>query len=362
MSLIRTFHPIGQGAFYTERYSFNGSEFTIVYDCGSTTLKGKKLAKKITSTFPKGQPIDILFISHFHADHINGIEDLSKHCKIQKVVMPLIDSDAKILLKVSNLIESNFSDTRLIDNAEVFFGRDVPIIRIEPSVLNLDAEGIVPLDPIDISNIVGSQVMPSGTVFTGSPSNDWLFIPFNYEHSRRYTQFVSALEVIGLALTDIDTIEKIKVNFANIRKAYDKIDGDLNKNSMILFSGKATDDHINCLHHFHHYYFHKKFPIQSGCLFTGDIDLNEPHIVDDINAKLKQLLPRIGTLQVPHHGSLHNFSTSILKKENCCAIVSYGTTNTYGHPSDRVIGDIISNGIYLHLVTEEQTTIVTQWK
>jgi len=42
MSLIRTFHPVGQGAFYEERHSFGDNEFTIVYDCGSKTL-GKKL-------------------------------------------------------------------------------------------------------------------------------------------------------------------------------------------------------------------------------------------------------------------------------------------------------------------------------
>jgi beta-lactamase superfamily II metal-dependent hydrolase len=94
----------------------------------------------------------------------------------------------------------------------------------------------------------------------------------------------------------------------------------------------------------------------------GDIDLNEPNIVADIVAKLRQLLPYIGTLQVPHHGSVHNFANSILQTEICCAIFSYGTTNTYGHPSHRVIGDIIAKYIYPHLVTEEQFSMVTQWK
>lgn len=364
MTLIRIFHPIGQGAFYTERHNFSGTEFTIVYDCGSTTHKGKKLERKIKSTFPKNHSIDILFISHFHADHINGIEILSKHCKIKKVVLPLIDDTAKILLKVTNLIDSNFSDTSLIDSPEDFFGGDIPIIRIEPNEINPNNDGIGLNNPTDISKIGRSVNSPSGTVFAPLLGIDWFFIPFNYKHDERKNQFVNALATYGLTLTDIDTINKINRNKSNIIKAYNDVDGDLNKNSMILFSGKNADDNIQCFGHYRRFYFHPHYHLsfQSACLYMGDIDLNEPNIVADINAKLKQLLPFIGTLQVPHHGSVHNFARSILQTQIRCAIFSYGTTNTYGHPSDRVIGDIIANDIYPHLVTEKQLSMVTQWK
>ena len=363
MSLIRTFHPIGQGAFYTEIHKFNGTEFTIVYDCGSTTFKGKKLETKIKSTFPKNHPIDILFISHFHADHINGIETLAKHCRIKKVVLPLIDDEAKILLKVTNLLDHNFSDTSLIDNPEDFFGGDIPIIRIEPTEINPNTDGIGFNDPIDISQIDNSTNKPSGTVFSPFTGIDWLLIPFNYKHDERRKQFEDALKIYGLTLTDIDTISKIKKNKDDVIKSYNSVDGDLNKNSMILYSGKKSDDFIHCFNHFNHFYFHRNFhfDLQSGCLYMGDIDLNEPNIVADIIAKLRQLLPFIGTLQVPHHGSVHNFTTSILQPNIFCAIFSFGTSNTYGHPSAKVVGDIISNNIYPHLVTEKQHSMVTQW-
>lgn len=363
MALTRTFHPIGQGAFYTERHNFDGTEFTIIYDCGSTTLRGKKLEKKIKSTFVKNQSIDILFISHFHADHINGIEFLANYCQIKKVVMPLIDDAAKTLLKVTNLIENGYSDTGLIDNPEGFFGDDIPIIRIEPTQTNPNTDSISIGNPTDISKIKNSSGYPSGTAFT-LPGVDWLFIPFNYNHDTRKQQFEDELEIIGLTLADIDTINKINRNKTNIIKAYNAIDGDLNENSMILFSGKNSDDYIQCFEHHHHFYFHRHLHLtfQSGCLYMGDIDLNEPGIVHDIIGRLGLLLPFIGTLQVPHHGSIHNFSSTILQTEIRCAIFSYGTTNTYGHPSDRVIGDIIANEIYPHLVTEEQLSMVTQWK
>ena len=139
---------------------------------------------------------------------------------------------------------------------------------------------------------------------------------------------------------------------------------------MILYSGKKSYDYVhcfncfNCFNHFHPLYFHRHFhlKLQSGCLYMGDIDLNEPNIVADINAKLSQVLKFIGTLQVPHHGSVHNFTTSILQRNTSCAIFSFGTSNAYGHPSARVIGDVVANNIYPHFVTEDPTSIVIQWK
>lgn len=55
MELIRTFHSVGQGAFYTEKHIFDTNEFVIVYDCGSKTLKGKKFETKMPLHFLKNK-------------------------------------------------------------------------------------------------------------------------------------------------------------------------------------------------------------------------------------------------------------------------------------------------------------------
>jgi beta-lactamase superfamily II metal-dependent hydrolase len=74
----------------------------------------------------------------------------------------------------------------------------------------------------------------------------------------------------------------------------------------------------------------------SGCLYTG-----------------------IGTLQVPHHGSIHNFDSAILDKSNIkCAVISYGIRNTYGHPSSRVIEDLSLRSVSVHHVTEDTRSMV----
>ena len=72
----RIFHPVGQGAFYSERHE----NHNIVYDCGTDYFnRGKKGIKNtISQSFSKDEIIDILFISHFDYDHVSLIEHLKK--------------------------------------------------------------------------------------------------------------------------------------------------------------------------------------------------------------------------------------------------------------------------------------------
>jgi hypothetical protein len=60
--IVRTFHPIGQGAFYSER----NEKFNMVYDCGE--WKDSNYANKVVKqSFGTTDTIDLLFISHFVA-------------------------------------------------------------------------------------------------------------------------------------------------------------------------------------------------------------------------------------------------------------------------------------------------------
>ena len=55
--MLRTFHPIGQGAFYTEEFS----DYTIVYDCGSDN-NVDLIKSEIRNTFEENKIIDAVFI------------------------------------------------------------------------------------------------------------------------------------------------------------------------------------------------------------------------------------------------------------------------------------------------------------
>ena len=361
--LIRTFHPIGQGAFYSERHFVNGREFNFVYDCESTSFNIEKLEKKVNSTFPPNHIIDILFISHFHTDHINGLNALKNRYHIKKVILPYCDEEARILVKINNFINDNNLDTSLIDDPIDFFrqtGKETSVIFIDPVE---PREGVNLEETSDISTFIppeGKRI-PSGKVFVSNLKDyQWYFIPFNYKQIERRNLFVKVLSDLGLTLNDIDTVERIVFNIKKIKKAYQAVEGDLNMNSMILFSGNNLKDCIfsSTFKRSNNPYFSLK--LNSSCIYLGDIDLNEKGVIDDIESKLEILLPNVGTIQIPHHGSVHNFKNSIIYKNVGAAIISYGKENKYGHPSDSVIGEITKNGADTYFVTRNQHSIVVQ--
>ncbi len=394
--MIRTFHPVGQGAFYSEKFETgNGDTFTIVYDCGSTTLSKRVMGSKIKEAFPEDSQIDILFISHFHADHINGIETLKKHYKIKTVILPLLSYEAKILLKVAYYLDQKEESSsrlpydqfeKLIDDPASFFGEnETKVITIasvegEPHI----QEGLP--EAIDISQPTRGETLASGTPLHPFKGINWFFIPFNYKQDKRGDLFMSAIKETGLSEEDINTIEKIAAQKQVLKKAYESIEGDLNRNSMILFSG-GIDERI-CYDHVKRHsatvngyslieeVYYKKichdFPYwrsywryyprsQSGCLYLGDIDLNEGNLIENIRLRLDLFSDNLGTIQVPHHGSKHNFNHSICDLGNIhWAILSFGTKNRYGHPADSVVVEILKEGIFPYLVTEDPSSIVVQ--
>ncbi len=329
MSFERKFLPVGQGAFYVEVHKNGKDKFTIVYDCGSTTLDSNIFKKLIKGSFKDDTQIDILFISHFHKDHINGIKFLSAFFKIKKVVMPYLDDDEKLIFKILN----NFENVELIDSPQNFFG-DTELIFINSTNV----------DTINNPNI---SILKNGSIFY---FNHWIFRPFNFKYTDRKVEFINNLALEGLELTDIDTISKAILNEKKIKRAYEKIPNGLNVNSMALYSGPKKDyphkywlvDSIN------------KTEYRSGCIYFGDIDLKHLNTLKELTENIKDYLEFIGTIQVPHHGSKYNFNDEIFKciESIKCAIFSYGTTNTYGHPSQIVISDLFKNNIEPVHVTE----------
>lgn len=372
MGITRTFHPVGQGAFYSEKFETkNGDTFTIVYDCGSTTLPKERLDCKIKTAFPKDSKIDILFISHFHADHINGIETLKKHYNnIETVILPELTPEAKVLLKIVYFLENDPFDKpsyekfeQLIDDPASFFGEErTQIITIKPVDEESRFNDEQLSEPIDISEVTGNKTFPSGTNFSHSQVEHWFFIPFNYKQEERRKQLEDAIAAKGIKLESLNDIDAIIKQKKLIKKAYKSIDGDLNENSMILYSGPKVNSIFEIPYlvsrSFSRFCFHCCPSLfQAGCLYTGDIDWT----VGNLFGGLSKFLNCIGTIQVPHHGSRHNFDRSLLDlPELSCAIFSFGSNNTYGHPADSVVEEVVQKGILPCFVTEDPSSIVVQ--
>ena len=98
-TILRVFHPIGQGAFYSERHD----NFNIVYDCGEWK-NSKRATKVVEGSFEKSSTIDILFISHFDFDHVSKINVLKQSFNIKFCILPVIHPEQK---KITEFLLSN---------------------------------------------------------------------------------------------------------------------------------------------------------------------------------------------------------------------------------------------------------------
>ena len=105
------------------------------------------------------------------------------------------------------------------------------------------------------------------------------------------------------------------------------------------------------------------FPFKSifhlaGCLYTGDADFNEPNLVSDLEKRLSDLTANIGTLVAPHHGAIVNFNEELLTivPSLQSTIFPYGKENSYGHPSDSVVANIVGHNIFMSIIPDPWRT------
>lgn len=346
----RTFHPVGQGAFYSERHP----DFNIVYDCGN--WKNSKAAQKVVNqAFDKNDTIDILFISHFDYDHVSMIGTLRDSVKsIKHVVLPLLHDDEKILLKAFNHFHANSAQlNQLIDDPQAFFGDEARIVYVNPteqseSPINDDQESI------NLENLSANQTIDSGAKIQLNTSNDWVFIPYNFKYHDRSQQLKDVLNNANLDINCLDDLNYVEANRAEIKECYNQIDGTINENSMIVYSGPLHENHhyhfvdayYNCLwdwHYlycYHHYVDFHDLCHKPACIYSGDADFNKVQIHNIFG----HYWENVGTIQVPHHGSKNSFNFSSgfhTQQESFICPVSFGTNNTYGHPSGKVLEELL---------------------
>lgn len=92
--------PVGQGMFYTG-YIEGDKPFNFVYDCG-TSSRNKKARKKIIDNYIKSMlgdsDLDMLVISHFDNDHINGIPELLRNRGVKHLFLPYCSHDDYLML------------------------------------------------------------------------------------------------------------------------------------------------------------------------------------------------------------------------------------------------------------------------
>lgn len=304
---------------------------TIIYDCGTVTKsKDKILGREIDRI--KAKTIDILFISHFDVDHINGIPKLLDKKIVKTVVLPQIDNTTKYL-SIMKAIDKG-ADEELIslisDPRDYLEQRNIQVIEVTPisseditdSIIEASVKGMTNMGINDIY-IGGTPIQKSGTMKSGAiiqtRNVDWGWIPFNIDfgvNNRLITQEIKMLGGKYPGIIDINgNIDQhaiiSKLNDTNFHKDMKKIYETnltvrgINENSLVMYSGpvcNATKDQ---------YYLNNTPAIyrrKTGCLYCGDY--NAQRYLKQLKDCYNSVWERIGTIQIPHHGSDYNFPTT----------------------------------------------------
>jgi hypothetical protein len=333
INIKKTFYSIGQGCFYSEKIFFGKEVKTIVYDCGSENGKSpnkNRLEKEIEQSGL--DVIDFLVISHFHSDHINGIEKLKKHFTIKNVIIPKIDAlDVAFYLGTKNTIED-----LLLDPDSYFKGtnnsEDPNIIRINPEGEPNELNDSLKL-PSEISQNTNIPVIKFG--------KDLIWILRFYIDKRVFNtdkRTKEQKEIIDKTLT----IKDYTRNKKELIDAYKTLSKDVNLTTMSMISAPISN---------HRYFFHgnKDYPIS---IMNGDILLSDEKRIKDYTNHFSDFKHHPFHFHIPHHGSHKNLCRPINEWFIKKGIVMSGYYNTYGHPSGIIIRKFNDSNIKLKKLTE----------
>ena len=372
MRFTRTFHPVGQGAFYSEEIEqHNQRIFRMVYDCGSLSLKQSTLEKRIKSDFANDLNVNILFISHFDKDHINGVTHLSP----KVVILPFLTNEQIQILRVYNKVVENTFNIRFIEKPDSIF-KNAHIIRVSPDAPEPNNKG--PVEEISI-NIDDNnyerlpQKINSKTQISikdGDPI--WEYIPLNPNWVEYITKFRAKIEEKKLEwdkLISKKNGDYIKSNIEELKDIYNNLNPK-NEHSLVVYSNSVRETEIDdyfC--HYSPYYWYPRYisPLPFGCLYFGDIKIEDKwkeHFYDFLNKTRR--LSKVGTIQIPHHGSyLSNgekiFSDTYTFDRPILCIISVGEFNHFGHPSLHVVQELHRNYGIVTMVTEAISSVCSYY-
>ena len=352
IDFLRSLRPVGQGAFYTEVFKKDdGTLFTVVYDCGTET-DSSILEAQIDEFKKEITQIDLLFISHFHRDHISGLDKLLDGIPVIKTVIPMLPEQILTLARVQNLLQYKKEAIDTDDIIKELYLSD------ETSGRFGDLTVIEPLDYSDLSGEEKNDVLGQGKrarngSSVGGFESLWEYVPFNSVSipDQRAIDFMKGLKDIEGALDDDGNLNvsriihgcrtKVMALYKDVMKGADE-----NLYTMTVESrpsgSLAKDSDPSVVR-------------EARCLYTGNFDsAGNPGLWKRFSSIYDY--KAFGMVQIPHHGSKHSWRKEFLKGNPRRFFISVGTTNTYHHPDFWVVKDVCDAKSNVDVITEKDGT------
>lgn len=288
-----TFHRVGQGLFASETFE----NHTIIYDCGGENADIVRNA--IDSDLVRPLDIDILFISHYDRDHINGIFHLLERHKVRHVILPLVSHFTRFLaFENEEFISQSNKLQQFYSNPVQFFRNNYP-----GTLYHYLRDANVSFGGSISFNIDGLPSKFDSCVHVLLIKN-WLLIPYN----RKVMTMQEEKELmLKLGLNP-------NFGFDQILKEWPKIPSVLKK--AIIGTGTVNRENIN--DYSMTLYSQNK---ESKTLYLGDY--NAKKNFDELKNVYCSFWKEISCLQIPHHGSKESFDEDLLT----CGAIDYVISN-----------------------------------
>lgn len=376
MKLIRTFHPVGHGAFYTERFydEHNVCKFTAVYDCGGAPVGG--INRYIDKVFDPNEKINAIFVSHLHNDHISGLKYLLERCDCKKVFLPVITPNVVAESIIQNVktakYANNYSNQFIIgafgdnvDREKFVFVQAVDGQRERRNEQNRRNE------PQTIETASGT--ITSGTPLSSSSIHSWIYLPFNLNRNIQDAFFQEFGDIVpndGSGNIDYAALIEICKDTNKLRELKDRyhrfISENPNEYSMTVYSGYnqylrfrgccCSDDCRVCRDCCNEYNCEicDDMMVQPGCLYMGDFQATVSN-ANQLMSFYDDLMCCSKTIQIPHHGSIKIDGTYNYDLYNHCkmGIFSCKFGKYPNMPANELIYKLINKNIRQVFVTDD---------
>ena len=385
----KCFHAVGNGTLFSGQIlsARNSEVFNWIYDCGSTS---KKIILDTVNSLPvwfqSSKTIDMLVISHFDNDHVNGLEILLKNFYVKRLVLPYTEwpqtireisilgkkgitpSVALFQLNPAKWLQVNGLDNRISEivlvegrNAQDYdtlpLNKDSLDSPDVPQDYPPDAAGVSVFFDFDIPfQHSGIKIMKINHL---QPINDlsksFEFMFYNAEKnfselgliyksggqsfakkSGKALSIVKAdIEQIIISLGLNQHINKLPANWRKILKnCYEQHFG---------HTGKAKNNISLCMYAAPLKTNSNLYNSRHATLLTGDINLS-CNVVDDMEIHFgRNRWQSLKIVQVPHHGSKYSWTAGNTAKFIPARFVQC-VTPTKNHPHLNVTADLVNFG------------------
>ena len=376
------FWNVGQGLFSSGRIQMGDAlAFHWVYDCGTSSSQKliQNAVNKYNSDKNQGN-IDLLVLSHFDKDHISGVKELLKNGrKIKRWIVPYYPLWQRLVIALLLDIQPDDEEWAFYQNPIQYFKTDFAEELKETQFLLLPAkenesEILISLEPSNSDDVLsfGTTKKLSDEFDNLEQNVHWLNPNKALLFRKEEAQFEFVLYNVPFHL-----LAKVPTNLTAFQKQVEQIIQSHQSNStdptpalktLYTFAFGNGNKHKNIISQ---YLYIRNIKLSSfwgmgynhifdvsidneneivvipedktknAILYTGDAFLNDLPLLTDLTQSLgAERMARIYCLQVPHHGSKHNWQQGLANIFSpCISVFSADSQRRNGHPHGEVLKD-----------------------